>query len=108
VSGPGAGEERGAEGGVGSADAELPREPGEPVDPGESGESGEPGDTGEPGETGETGEPEAAPLVIRRRGRRVTTEPPAGYTGEPARERQQSTENDERLRSDLPPHWGKR
>jgi hypothetical protein len=93
VSGPGAGEERGAEGGAGSADAELPREPAEP---------------GEPADPGETGEPEAAPLVIRRRGRRVTTEPPAGYTGEPARERQQSTENDERLRGDLPPHWGKR
>lgn len=57
--------------------------------------------------------PEAAgeppvPLVIRRRGRRVSTEPPEGYLGEPARERQQSSENDEQLRRDLPPHWGKR
>lgn len=46
------------------------------------------------------------PLVIRRRGRRVSTEPPPGYTGEPATERGQSNENDARLRGDVPPHWG--
>ncbi|WP_413316697.1 hypothetical protein AA0Z99_08650 [Agrococcus sp. 1P02AA] len=46
------------------------------------------------------------PLVIRRRGRRVSTEPPPGYTGEPSQERQQSSENDARLRADVPPHWG--
>lgn len=45
-------------------------------------------------------------LVIRKRGRRVTTEPPAGYAGEPPLERQQSSENDARLRGDVPPHWG--
>ncbi|WP_347754328.1 hypothetical protein [Agrococcus sp. ProA11] len=49
---------------------------------------------------------EQQPLVIRRRGRRVSTEPPPGYTGEPASERQQSSENDARLRGDVPPHWG--
>lgn len=50
---------------------------------------------------------EQEPLVIRRRGRRVSTEPPPGYTGEPAQEeRQQSTENDAQLRQDVPPHWG--
>lgn len=48
----------------------------------------------------------SAPLVIRRRGRRVSTEPPPGYTGEPPRERTSSNENDERLRGDVPPHWG--
>ena len=47
-----------------------------------------------------------APLVIRRRGRRVSTEPAPGYTGEPAQEVQQSSENDDRLRQDVPPHWG--
>ena len=51
---------------------------------------------------------QAAPLVIRRRGRRVSTAPPPGYTGEPPAERKQSSENDARLRSDVPPHWGKR
>jgi len=49
---------------------------------------------------------ESAPLVIRRRGRRVSTEPSPGYTGEPAQEQRQSSENDERLRGDVPPHWG--
>jgi hypothetical protein len=49
---------------------------------------------------------EPAPLVIKRRGRRVSTEPAPGYTGEPAVEQQQSSENDERLRQDVPPHWG--
>ena len=49
---------------------------------------------------------ESRPLVIRRRGRRVTTEPTPGDTGEPAVERQQSGENDARLRGDVPPHWG--
>ncbi|MCH1884340.1 hypothetical protein [Agrococcus sp. ARC_14] len=46
------------------------------------------------------------PQVIRRRGRRVTTEPPPGYTGEPAVERHTSNENDARLKGDVPPHWG--
>ncbi len=46
------------------------------------------------------------PLVIHRRGRRVSTEPPPGYTGEPPQERQQSNDNDARLRADVPPHWG--
>ncbi|MGM1028323.1 MAG: hypothetical protein ACQEWM_00465 [Actinomycetota bacterium] len=44
--------------------------------------------------------------MIRRRGRRVSTEPAPGYTGEPAQEPQQSSENDDRLRQDVPPHWG--
>ncbi|WP_404311796.1 hypothetical protein LG314_10640 [Agrococcus terreus] len=47
-----------------------------------------------------------APLVIRRRGRRVTTEPSPGWIGEPEQERTQSRENDDRLRGDVPPHWG--
>ncbi|MFA4841125.1 MAG: hypothetical protein WC580_05420 [Agrococcus sp.] len=47
-----------------------------------------------------------APLVIKRRGRRVSTEPAPGYTGEPAVEQHQSSENDDRLRQDVPPHWG--
>ncbi|SFS00844.1 hypothetical protein SAMN04487783_0491 [Agrococcus baldri] len=49
-----------------------------------------------------------APQVIRRRGRRVSTEPSPGYTGEPPTERKQSSENDARIWGDLPPHWGKR
>ncbi len=48
----------------------------------------------------------SAPLVIRRRGRRVTTEPSPGWIGEPEQERTQSRENDDRLRGDVPPHWG--
>ncbi|MET4098126.1 hypothetical protein ABIB37_000363 [Agrococcus sp. UYP10] len=49
---------------------------------------------------------EPAPLVSKRRGRRVSTEPTPGYTGEPPVERHQSSENDEQLRRDVPPHWG--
>lgn len=48
----------------------------------------------------------AEPLVVRRRGRRVSTEPVDGATDEPAPERRQSTDNDDRLRGDKPPHWG--
>ncbi|HIY67409.1 MAG TPA: hypothetical protein H9830_14170 [Candidatus Agrococcus pullicola] len=49
----------------------------------------------------------AAEPRIRRRGRRVTTEPTPGYIGEPdAEQREESDENDERLRQDKPPHWG--
>lgn len=59
----------------------------------------------EPGAPADEPEP-TPPLVIRKRGRRVTTEPPPGYTAEPALERQQSSENDARLRGDVPPHWG--
>ncbi|UOV99843.1 hypothetical protein [Agrococcus sp. SCSIO52902] len=52
-------------------------------------------------------EPQPVPLVIRRRGRRVSTEPSPGYTGEPPVERQErGSENDEQLRRDVPPHWG--
>ncbi|GEK79734.1 hypothetical protein [Agrococcus baldri] len=58
------------------------------------------------GELIEDAEPQ--PLVIRKRGRRASTEPSPGYTGEPATERTQSTENDARIWGDLPPHWGKR
>ncbi|WP_306232131.1 hypothetical protein [Agrococcus beijingensis] len=50
--------------------------------------------------------PAQAPLVIKRRGRRVSTEPAPGYIGEPAREQHQSSENDQRLKGDVPPHWG--
>lgn len=46
------------------------------------------------------------PLVVRRRGRRVSTEPVDGATAEPAPEPRQTTENDDRLRGDKPPHWG--
>ncbi len=52
----------------------------------------------------EDGSPE--PLVVRRRGRRVSTGPVDGASAEPAPEPRQSTENDERLRGDKPPHWG--
>lgn len=57
---------------------------------------------------GEAEAPDAAPapLVIRHRGRRVTTEPSPGWIGEPEQERTQSRENDDRLRGDVPPHWG--
>lgn len=60
----------------------------------------------EAGRTAPVEAEEAAPLVIRRRGRRVSTEPTPGYTGEPPQEQHQSSENDERLRQDVPPHWG--
>ena len=59
-----------------------------------------------PDEDGPVEAEEPAPLVIKRRGRRVSTEPAPGYTGEPPQEPQQSSENDERLRGDVPPHWG--
>ncbi|WP_425844529.1 hypothetical protein [Agrococcus sp. TSP3-2-1] len=50
---------------------------------------------------------ESARLVIRKRGRRVSTAPVPGYTGEPEPEPQQhSSENDARLKGDVPPHWG--
>jgi hypothetical protein len=47
------------------------------------------------------------PLIIRKRGRRVTTDPVPGYTGGPEPEPQQpASENDARLKGDVPPHWG--
>ncbi|WP_396600010.1 hypothetical protein [Frigoribacterium sp. R86507] len=52
---------------------------------------------------------EQRPLVVRRRaGRRVTTDPVPGSDPTPAPEpgRQGSSENDQRLRADVPPHWG--
>lgn len=58
------------------------------------------------GADAEAAQPAPEPLVIKRRGRRVSTEPAHGYTGEPAQEPQQSSENDDRLRQDVPPHWG--
>lgn len=59
------------------------------------------------GEAADAATPQPAPLVIRRRGRRVSTEPSPGYTGEPPVERQErGNENDEQLRRDVPPHWG--
>ncbi|MBO1769525.1 hypothetical protein [Agrococcus sp. TF02-05] len=59
-------------------------------------------DAGEPAERAES-----ARLVIRKRGRRVTTDPVPGYMGGPEPEPQQpSSENDARLRGDVPPHWG--
>ena len=44
----------------------------------------------------------------RGKHRRVTTDAPVGSDPAPAPEppRHASTENDERLRSDKPPHWG--
>lgn len=63
-------------------------------------------DDGAPDDAAPDAEQAAEPLVIRKRGRRVSTEPPPGYTGEPAIERAQSSENDARLRGDVPPHWG--
>jgi len=49
----------------------------------------------------------AAPTV-RRKGRRVTTEPVAGTDPTPTPEpsRSSGTENDARLKADKPPHWG--
>jgi len=45
--------------------------------------------------------------VGRGKHRRVTTEPPAGSDPAPAPEppRHASTENDEQLKRDVPPHW---
>jgi hypothetical protein len=42
-----------------------------------------------------------------RRRRRVVTEPPSGSDPAPVREppRHASTENDDRLKRDKPPHW---
>lgn len=64
------------------------------------------GDKADGEAAGEAADSGGQRLVIRKRGRRVTTEPPAGYTGEPPVERQQSSENDARLKGDVPPHWG--
>ncbi len=46
--------------------------------------------------------------VVRRRGRRVTTEPVPGTDPHPAPadRRVDSGDNDQRLRADKPPHWG--
>jgi hypothetical protein len=45
----------------------------------------------------------------RRPHRRVTTEPPPGSDPSPAPEppRHGNTENDDRLKAETPPHWGK-
>ena len=50
--------------------------------------------------------PDPAPRARHRR--RVTTESPAGSDPTPAPEepRHASTENDEQLKRDVPPHWG--
>jgi len=44
----------------------------------------------------------------RRKHRRVTTEPVPGSDPSPAPEppRTSGTENDDRLKRDVPPHWG--
>ena len=54
-----------------------------------------------------TSHDEPAPEPRRTR-RRVTTEPVPGSDPNPAPEppRTSGTENDERLRADVPPHWG--
>jgi len=46
--------------------------------------------------------------TVRRKGRRVTTEPVPGTDPTPAPEpsRSSGTENDARLKADKPPHWG--
>lgn len=55
------------------------------------------------GNSGSAPEPQRA-----RHRRRVTTEPPPGSDPNPAPEepRHASTENDEQLKRDVPPHWG--
>lgn len=73
------------------------------ADAGDVGQVGSRSGSGSGAADGSADEPK---LVIRRRGRRVTTDPAPGYTGEPPLERQQSSENDARLRGDVPPHWG--
>jgi len=51
---------------------------------------------------------EGQPAVPRRKHRRVTTEPVPGTDPNPAPEppRGTGTENDARLKQDVPPHWG--
>jgi hypothetical protein len=46
--------------------------------------------------------------IVRRRGRRVTTDPAPGSdpAPAPADRRVDSHDNDARLRGDKPPHWG--
>ena len=46
---------------------------------------------------------------VTRKPRRVTTEPPPGSDPHPEPEPSQSsgTENDARLKAEMPPHWGK-
>lgn len=67
---------------------------------------GEPKHASEPAAAPVTGDP--AHRAGRRRGRRVRTEPPAGSDPTPSPEppRHASTENDEQLKRDKPPHWG--
>lgn len=50
---------------------------------------------------------EDEPVVqrLRRSGRRVRTQPDADWQ-EPGLEQTTSTENDDRLEQDRPPHWG--
>ncbi|ARC56084.1 hypothetical protein AS850_03215 [Frondihabitans sp. 762G35] len=52
--------------------------------------------------------PEPPAPVVRRRGRRVTTDPVPGTDPAPAPvdRRRDSYDNDARLRADKPPHWG--
>jgi hypothetical protein len=52
--------------------------------------------------------PDDVPAGRGRHRRRVTTDPPAGSDPAPAPEppRHASTENDEQLKRDKPPHWG--
>lgn len=75
---------------------------------GDAADSGDAASAGEAAGAEEQIDDAPAPLVIRKRGRRASTEPAPGYTGEPPTERKQSSENDARLWGDLPPHWGKR
>jgi len=57
--------------------------------------------------TGDDAEP-VTPVRRKRKHSRVTTEPPAGSDPSPAPEapRGSGTENDARLKDDVPPHWG--
>jgi len=52
-------------------------------------------------------DPEDSPTEPKVRRRRVVTPPPSGSDPNPAPEppRHASTENDDRLKRDKPPHW---
>ncbi|AMM20072.1 hypothetical protein AX769_07720 [Frondihabitans sp. PAMC 28766] len=58
-------------------------------------------------DSGPIAEPAAPTPVVRKRGRRVTTDPVPGTDPAPAPvdRRVDSHDNDQRLKADKPPHW---
>ena len=81
----------------------------EPAGDDSTAESDQTADAAESDQSGAAAAPVVPTVpVVRRKGRRVTTEPVPGTDPTPAPEpsRSSGTENDARLKADKPPHWG--